>query len=271
MRTRPIRQRLRIAGSATVSIVLALAAFAGMASAHSGKPASIAATINGTQVSVSGSWSWQSQATASLQYKIGYAVDWGDVASGNAVGTFHIGDGTAATNHVLTNVSPNSGANGAWGPAVHTYQASGTYTVCVLMYDVGPILAATQPPSGQFSLVAGGPGHNVDNSVEELLTPGTQCAQVTVAAATATVIATASASSSSSAAATPTPTPTPFESFLGATSVPTVAPTLPPTATSTDPTSGSGNSTGLSLILLALSMVFAVIALKPMAKARSKG
>jgi hypothetical protein len=264
MLTRPTRQRFRVAGSATVSVLLALAAFAGMASAHTSKPASIAATINGVQVSVSGSWSWQSQATASLQYKVGYAIDWGDVASGNAVSTFHIGDGTAGTNHVLTNVSPNTGASGAWGPAVHTYAASGTYTVCVIMYDVGPVLAASQPPTGQFSLVAGGTGHNTDNSVEELLTPGTQCTQVTVAAATATATATASSSASASA------TPTPGQSVAGVTSVPTVASTLPPTSSSTDPTSG-GNSPGLSLILLALSMVFGVIALKPMAKVRSKG
>src|SRR5512140_2093955 len=183
---RSLRQRLRVGGAGLASLLLALVAFAGLASAHTGKPATISATINGTQVSVQGTWTWQSQATATSLYKIGYAIDWGDVTTGNAVGTFHIGDGTPATNVVLTNVSPAVGSSGSWGPALHTYKTAGAFTVCVIMYDVGPSAAATQPPSGQFSLVAGGTGHNPDNSVEELLTPPTQCTQINVAVTTPT-------------------------------------------------------------------------------------
>ena len=110
MLSRPIRQRLRIVGAGTASLVLALVAMVGMASAHTSKPATITPNVNGLQVSVQGTWTWQSQATASILYKVGYAIDWGDVASGNAVSTFHIGDGTAGTNVVMTNVSPNTGS-----------------------------------------------------------------------------------------------------------------------------------------------------------------
>lgn len=262
--SRPIRQRLRVAGAATASVLLAVAAFAGLASAHTSKPATITANVNGAQVSVQGTWTWQSQATATLQYKVGYAIDWGDVASGNAVSTFHIGDGTAATNVVLTNVSPNSGASGNWGPAGHTYAAAGTYTVCVITYDIGPVAAASQPPSGQFSLIAAGTGHNTDNSVEELTSPATSCMQVKVGAvATATATAT-----STSTASTASPTETPIETLLGATAVASLG-TLPPTSTVADSTSGSGSSTGFSLVLLALSMLFGAIALKPIAASRS--
>lgn len=267
MLSRRMQQRLRVGGASTASVLLALAAFAGIANAHTGKPATISASANGTQVSVHGTWTWSSQATATLQYRIGYAVDWGDVTSGNAVSTFHIGDGTAATNLVLTNVSPSSGASGAWGPATHNYAAPGTYNVCVIMYDVGPVTATSQPTSGQFSLVAGGTGHNPDNSVEELMSPATQCTQVQVAAL-ATPTLTASPSASSSVQVTPAPTETPVESFLGATAVPTLA-TLPPTSTTTDSSGGSGGSMGLSLFLLTLSMLFGVIAIKPLAERRA--
>ncbi len=269
------RKRLRVGGASTASILLAVAAFAGMASAHTGKPASISATVNGTQVSVQGSWTWASQATATLQYRIGYAIDWGDVTSGNAVGTFHIGDGTPATNVVLTNTSPKSGASGAWGPATHTYAAPGTYTVCVIMYDVGPVSATSEPPSGQFSLVAGGTGHNPDNSVEELMSPPTQCTQVQAAAAatptpTATATPTATTTASGTTPATPAPTETPLQTLLGVTAVPSLA-SLPPTSTSTTGSgSGSGTPMGVTLILLALSMLFGVVAIKPLAESRSR-
>ncbi len=271
MLSRPKRQRLQIVGAGLASLVLTLAAVVGLASAHTGKPATISASVSGSSVTVQGTWTWSSQATATAQYKVGYAIDWGDVTNGgNAVGTFHIGDGTAATNVVMTNVSPSSGSSGSFGPTGHTYAAPGTYTICVLIYDVGPVLATSQPTSGQFSLVAGGVGHNPDNSVQENLTPGTQCATVQVAAATATATATPTATptpTSTVAGASGTPAPTAFETFLGETAVPSIAPTLPPTATG----SGSGSSGGsgsIPLILLAFSMILGVVALRPIAQAR---
>ena len=270
MRSRTFRQRVQVAVAGTASLVLALVAVVGLASAHTGKPASITASVSGNSVTVQGTWTWNSQATATAKYKIGYAIDWGDVTSGNAVSTFHIGDGTAATNVVLSNVSPSSGASGSWGPTGHTYTAPGTYTICVIMYDIGPVLATSQPTSGQFSSVAGGTGHNPDNSVEENMTPATQCTQVQVAAATATPTAVPTstvAGATGTPVVTPIPTPTPFQSFLGATAVPSLAPTLPPT--STDSGSGSsGGSNSMSLILLALSMILGVYAIRPLARSR---
>ncbi len=255
------RLRPETAGAAALlSVALALLAFAGMVSAHAPKPSTISLTpTGGLSIQASGTWAWKSQATVTTQYYLGYAIDWGDISSGNAVGTYHIGDGTAATNLVLQNVSPAAGSSGTWGPTSHTYASPGTYTVCVLMYDLGPKLPP--PTTGWWSTRAGGSGHNADNSVEELNVPAFQCATIQVAAATPTPIVTAAPtlapSATPTAALTPSAalSPTPLESFQGTTASPKA--TAPATSTGQD--GSSGGSGTVPAMLLVASGLFAMV------------
>ncbi len=55
--------------------------------------------------------------------------------------------------------------NGTWGPISHTYTTSGPHTICPVMYDphgnhVGGFASSAK------EIIAGGSGHNGDNSVE---------------------------------------------------------------------------------------------------------
>ncbi len=138
---------------------------AGTVLAGSGMPDSVHVTqTSPLTVSASGTWTWPEMATATPLSYTGFAIDWGDVTSGNAVGTYHIGDGTAATNLVMQPTSPAQGASGSWGPATHTYVQAGTYKVCVILYDLGeetPFKA-----TGYHGLRAGGIDYNTDNSVD---------------------------------------------------------------------------------------------------------
>jgi len=55
--------------------------------------------------------------------------------------------------------------NGTWGPISHTYTTPGTHTICPVMYDPhGNRVGGNAGNSGQ--IIAGGKGHNGDNSVE---------------------------------------------------------------------------------------------------------
>jgi len=228
---RTIIRRALLAGTACV--VLSLAA-ATVAMAHSGHPASISATVDGMSVQVSGTWSWTAEASDPVPSYIGYALSWGDVSSGNDVGPYHIGDGTAATNVVRQPTSPAQGSSGTWGPVSHVYAAAGTYTICSIIYDLGEVKPF--PATGQESLVAGGPDGNPDNSVDNGATPGARCATVTVAAA-----------------ATATATPSTSQVVAGATFVagPTSSP--PPTSTLGSSDVPGGGGILLALILVALS------------------
>jgi hypothetical protein len=197
---------------------------------------------------------------------VGFAIDWGDVSSGNAIGTFHIGDGTPATNVIMQPTSPAQGSSGAWGAVSHTYAKAGTYNVCAIIYDLG-----TSKPfatTGYHSLQAGGTGHNTDNSVDHHFQNSALCAVFVAAAASPTPGQTVAGATSqptpgptvAGATSQPAPTPTPFQSFLGATSQPTSTP--PATAATVLPTMPD---TGVPLLVLALligSMFGSIVAYK---------
>jgi hypothetical protein len=194
-------------------------------------------------------------ASATKMSYTGFAIDWGDVANGgNAVGPYHIGDGTSATNLVLQPTSPAQGPSGSWGSITHTYAQAGAYKVCAILYDLGQVTPFKS--TGYHSLRAAGADRNIDNSVDQgNATPAT-CTTVEVAAPAVTP-----------PVATP-PVATPFESFQGETATPlsTATPfetllgeTVQPQATATPPvtSTGGGASTpdqGEPLLALALAL-----------------
>ena len=182
---------------AMVATSLALAAV-GTVTAHSGSPDTIHVTQTASlTVKATGTWSWSADAAPHELSYVGFAIDWGDISTGNAVGQFHIGDGTAATNVVLQPTSPAQGSSGAFGPVSHVYAKAGTYVVCVIIYDLGE----TKPfaTTGWDSLRAGGTDRNTDNSVDGKHRVPAMCGQIAVT----------------------DPTPSPVSSVLGATSPPT--------------------------------------------------
>lgn len=193
----PLRVRRFVALLASLALVL-VSAPAVLAGA--GDPTAINVSMTGPlSVTASGTWSWHEMATETPPSYVGYAIDWGDVNSGNEVpipggGTFHIGDGTPATN--VVQVATDRGTTGSWGPTTHTYAMAGTYSVCVILYDLG----STQPfaTTGFHSLQAGGTGRNTDNSVEQNHDIASNCAAITVSQAIA-----ATSSPSAVAAAVP--------------------------------------------------------------------
>ncbi len=273
--------RPRARASARVLTVLAglsLALVAAqIANAGSGDPASIAVnSTGGMSVSASGTWTWPEMLTNSKLSYAGYAIDWGDVTSGNAVpkpggGAYHVGDGTAATNFVLNPTSPAQGASGMWGPVSHTYAAPGSYTVCVIVYDLGE----TTPfkATGYHGLRAGGTDRNTDNSVEQNGDVKTNCATIDVSTPTPTpsestggetatpapsATPTPTPVATATPAATATPTPAASESVAGVTSGPSMTP--PPTTSGDMETQLFGPSLVLPVILL-LGIACALLAL----------
>jgi len=248
-------------GATLVAISLTLLAV-GAASAHTGSPGTIVVTQSGSLgVNVSGTWTWPAVTTSSTNY-VGYAIDWGDVSSGNAVGTFHIGDGTPATNIVIQPTSPAQGSSGTWGPASHTYAKAGTYNVCVIVYDLG----TTKPflTTGYHSLQAGGTGHNTDNSVDHHQQVPALCAVFDATGSTPTPGQTVEGATSQPTAgqtvAGATGQPTPFQSFLGATSLPTSTP--PPTASAVLPDPPDPGVSWLGLAILIGSLFGSIVAYK---------
>ena len=295
MASRPNRRRIWRLAAGLASLSLALTA-AGVVNAHSGNPASIQVMQTGAlTVKASGSWSWAEMATASKLSYAGFALDWGDLTTGNAVpkpggGDYHIGDGTAATNVVMHPTSPAQGATGTWGPVTHTYAQAGTYMVCVIVYDLGQVTPFKA--TGYHSLTAGGTNHNTDNSAEKNNVTSCTSIDVVVPTASPTVAPTASptvpATGSPSNTVAPTSSPSPVQSVEGATSSPspvqsvegatsspspvqsvegaTSVPSGTPPVTSALPINGpdNGNSIPFALLLLfAGSGLFAVLAVKP--------
>lgn len=234
MSSRPSRRGVQRLSIGLIATSLALMAV-GTVTAESGSPDTIGLSQTAPlTVQASGTWSWAEMATASKLSYTGYAIDWGDLSSGNAVGPYHIGDGTPATNVILQPTSPAQGPNGSWGPVSHAYAAPGTYTVCVILYDLGEVKPFKT--TGYHSLQAGGTGRNTDNSVDNKNQVPSMCSRIEVA----------------------NPSPTPFESFQGETS----QPTSPPTGTASTLPEQNGGVPTLSLALLIGSCLVSVFVFK---------
>ena len=145
--------------------------------ADAANPDTVNVQIDGSTVTLSGSWSWFSRqhlgCDAATDRMVGWAVDWGDPNDpGNQVGTSGFFVGTATDNAVHSafdcgSINADDFPVGTWGPISHTYTESGDYDVCVLMYDIhrtGQDHHIVQ--TGNHGLIASGPDRNRDNSAE---------------------------------------------------------------------------------------------------------
>jgi hypothetical protein len=254
MSSHPSRRQVQRLGIGLIAASMALMAV-GTVMAHTGSPSSIGVVqTTGLSVQASGNWTWPAEASSTKLSYVGYAIDWGDVTSGNVIGTYHIGDGTSATNLILQPTTPAQGTGGTWGPATHTYATPGVYTVCVIIYDLG-----TSKPfitTGYHSTQAAGTGRNTDNSVDHNQQVPAMCGQINL------LTPTASPTTAPTTAPTAVESPTAFESFQGETSGPTTTP--PPTGTVVPTTPDQGVPT-LPLFLLigsALASLFVVRSVK---------
>ena len=157
-----------------VGLVLlpAAPAFANAANPNAGTTATATKNADGsTTVNISGTWSWPSQTGCSDRFGAGWAVAWndpnqpGNVVSGHGV-TIYVGTPTDNAVHFDASdpcgtLDANNHPHGRFSDS-HTY-AAGTdpSTVCVNMYDLHDT-QAKKP--GDY--IAGGNGHNADNSVQ---------------------------------------------------------------------------------------------------------
>ncbi|MBV8979565.1 MAG: hypothetical protein JO086_01565 [Acidimicrobiia bacterium] len=124
-----------------------------------------------TTVNISGTWSWPSQTGCSNRFGAGWAVAWsdpnqpGNIVSKNGI-TIYVGTPTDNTVHFNAAdpcgaLDSNNHPHGNFSDT-HTYAAGvDPGPVCVNMYDLHDT-QAKKP--GDY--VAGGNGHNPDNSVE---------------------------------------------------------------------------------------------------------
>ena len=178
-RTLPLRSALIIAVAGCLVLVTAAGSWANAANPLPTTRGTGTQNADGTiTVSVQGEWDWQSQTGTATdpcggsRYGVGWAVGWGDPnAPGHPVtkGGITLLVGTPSDNAVHFNsgdpcgvLGANNHPTGGWGPETHTY-AAGTSVgkVCVNMYDLHDTQAAKP---GDY--VAGGAGHNKDNSIE---------------------------------------------------------------------------------------------------------
>jgi hypothetical protein len=216
-----------------MSIGLVLAAV-GLVNAGTGAPSTIDVTRNGLTVSASGTWSWPEMDTNPKLSYTGFTVSWGDLTSGNTLGAYHLGDGTAATNFVSEIAT--QGDAGPWGPVGHTYATAGNYTICVIIYDLGEVKPFKA--IGYHGLKASGTSRNSDNSVDKQSAPPVVCSTVNVVEETPvptgqeTQAASASpvASATPVASASPTESPTPVVVQTVVQAVDGITATTPPTA-----------------------------------------
>jgi len=155
---------------------------------------SVSATVSGKTVTVSGTWLWtthKNDCVGRPLVGVGVGVDWEDVNEpGNHVTTLgtesvDVGTPTDNTVHGLLG-EPGTGYNcGTWNGThnegtfsgmTHTYTGALPSSICAVVYD------SHGQPDGQTAgdETAGGPGHNVDNSVEfnEETPDGNVCSRV---------------------------------------------------------------------------------------------
>ena len=158
--------------AAAIVVLSAAPAFANAANPDSGTTATATKNPDGTTtVQISGSWSWPSQTGCTNRFGAGWAVAWGDPNQpGNVVskGSVTIYVGTPSDNTVHFNAADPCGTLDANNHPHGNFSDSHTYAagvspgpVCVNMYDLHDT-QAKKP--GDY--VAGGNGHNTDNSVE---------------------------------------------------------------------------------------------------------
>jgi len=209
MASRASRQRAAGLGAGLMSIGLVLAAV-GLVNAGTGAPSTIDVSRNGLTVSASGTWSWPEMDTNPKLSYTGFTVSWGDLTSGNTLGAYHLGDGTAATNFVSEIAT--QGDAGPWGPVGHTYATAGNYTICVIIYDLGEVKPFKA--IGYHGLKASGTSRNSDNSVDKQSAPPVVCSTVNVVEETPAPTAqeTQTASTTPVASATPLASATPVAS-----------------------------------------------------------
>lgn len=173
-------------------------------------------------VTVRGKWQWTTHRSDcnNDRFAVGWAMDWNDPEQGgNFVGTLNnvnihvgaaVGNGRNPADNSVHYYPGNSPARcgvygrhgslsyntGDWGPISHTYKDTTDMTqvtVCVVMYDIHPGKAGHPSPHHKHGepaaatpkesdLLAGGNGHNHDNSVQDNAnTPlGNQCVAVPV-------------------------------------------------------------------------------------------
>jgi hypothetical protein len=188
MRSERVARRARAAAAVAVLSTLALVLFAASASADSPNPGSSntgSAVLNGdgtVTVTVQGTWTWANQALCNPSRRTGVAIDWGDNTANQLTGNVFVG--TAGDNSVHLDNNDCTNANfansGTWGPLSHTFAAGTTSVdICVVTYHVD---VSETPSSGEHSFIAGGSGHNTDNSVER---NGVGCASIPVTIPTA--------------------------------------------------------------------------------------
>lgn len=236
MRSTVARRGLALIAATLLSSSLLFVTSVAVVLADSPLPGTINASVSGMTATVSGSWTWDGRKPGCDDKYAGWQVHWSDPDDpGNPLkdGTGYF-VGTASDNTIRTN--QECAAAGVTSPMSHTYATPGTYTVCIVMYDIH---RGDLGKSGGHGSVAGGPDRNKDNSVEDgkLAFGGPGCTQLTIAAPP-TPTPTPSPPPTPTPSPTPTPTPTPSPTPTatptrspGATATPTATPSATPSST----------------------------------------
>ena len=172
----------RLVRGAVLTMVVGLA-FPALAAADAPDITSASGTVSsdGHTVTISGTWAWTTHHSDCNTDRagVGIAIDWNDPAQpGNVVTTLNgtlIDVGTPSDNAVH-NLSGGTGGGftcgtfngnfntGAFGGMTHTYSGALPSTICALSYDVH---GKNGTPGGNNETIAGGQGHNQDNSAEK--------------------------------------------------------------------------------------------------------
>ena len=176
----PLSKRLLRSGLLAMVLTLAVPALAAADSSDITSASGVVAS-DGHTVTISGTWAWTTHHSDCNQDRagVGIAIDWNDPnAAGNHVTTLNgtsIDVGTPSDNNVHT-TSGGTGTGftcgtfngnyntGSFGGMTHTYTGALPASICALSYDVH---GKNGVPGGSNDIVAGGSGHNNDNSAEK--------------------------------------------------------------------------------------------------------
>ena len=175
--------------AATALAAGALFLVAAAVAADAPDPTTMDVSVDGMTVTLQGEWIWPEKSYpcglgTSLNRAAGWAADWDDGFTGNilqrkglsSAWNLHMG---GPTDNLVRTSSANGGlgdfgterlaggVQGTWGPIEHTYATGGSYEICVVTYDVKYSSTRTgYVIKDRSQLVAGGSGHNGDNSAE---------------------------------------------------------------------------------------------------------